>query len=118
MQLPVEWGRRAVRTKPELSVHIDRVSCYVPANEYQDCFTGRDVHFERCPPIERRRRGPRSVAAFTRRQTFRFTTLVGTPGKLFAEPANAPSSQLLVLFFWWVTVVGYGGSNCYFFNIF
>ena len=86
---------------------------YVPAHEFQYCFSSREVHVERRPPLQRRRRGPRSVAALKRPQLFRFTTLVGAPGKSGAEPASVPNSQLLVSNSLSVNVVGFGGSNSF-----
>ena len=89
------------------------LSYHVPAHECQDCSTSCDVHVERRPPLRRRRRGPRSVAALKRRQTSRFTTLVGAPGKSGAEPASVFNSQLLGSNSLSVNVVRFGGSNSF-----
>ena len=51
------------------------------------------------------------MAALKRRQTFRFTTVVGAPGKSGAETASVPNSLLLVSNSLFVNVVGFGGSN-------
>ena len=83
-------GQGAVLNEPAFSVHNDVSSQYVPAHECRNVkFLFRQSHVERCPPHQRRRRGPRSLRALMRREVLRFTPPVRAHGESGAAPSGA-----------------------------